>query len=64
MPRRSRTALSRLFPAQRRLEIIEIIAAGLARMPLAPAIPPTQATGRLGRELARRPQKVIEACAA
>ena len=43
MPERNRAADSRLSPAQRRREIIEIIAEGLVGMPLAAPIPPDRA---------------------
>jgi len=64
MPRRNRTAPPRLSAAQRRREVIEIVATGLARMPLAPAIPPTQAASGPSRRLSKKPQKALEACAA
>ena len=60
MPAWSRTAPPASPPAQRRREVIEIIATGLARMPLAPADPPSGPA----RKLSKKPQKALEACAA
>ena len=60
IPRLSRTAPPYLSPAQRRREVVEIIATGLASMPLVPAIPPSGPA----RKLSKKSQKALKACVA